>query len=295
VTAAPRPRYRLRLGTHAHDLPDRTLVMGIVNCTPDSFYPGGRAPEPQRAVERYHQVVAEGADWVDVGGESTRPGAAAVPAAEEWARIAPVVEAARRAGHPIPLSVDTTKYDVAARALDAGAAIVNDVSALAFEPRLADLAARYGAGLILMHMRGTPATMQQDPVYADVVGEIRARLAAAMERAAERGVAAEQIVVDPGIGFGKTLAHNLEILGRLEEFALLRRPVLIGCSRKGFIGALLDLPADERLEGTLAAHVAAVCAGASIVRVHDVRAHVRALRVLDAVRAAQPSAAARDA
>ncbi|MFH1143621.1 MAG: dihydropteroate synthase, partial [Candidatus Eisenbacteria bacterium] len=280
---ATRPRRRLRLGDRCFELADRTLIMGVVNCTPDSFFAESRRPEPDQAVRRYHEVVEQGADWVDVGGESTRPGAEPVAADEEWRRIEPVIEAARRAGHPRPLSVDTTKLAVAARALEAGAVIVNDVSALRSEPRLAQLVSRYRAGLVLMHMRGTPRTMQEDPTYADVVGEVRAALAAAVTGALDAGVAEEQILIDPGIGFGKTLAHNLEILRRLNEFSLLGRPLLIGCSRKGFIGAILDSPPAERLEGTLAAHVLAACRGAHVVRVHDVRAHVRALRVLDAV------------
>ncbi|MBP6875897.1 MAG: dihydropteroate synthase [Candidatus Eisenbacteria bacterium] len=285
-----RPRLPLRIGNRVVELGERTLIMGIVNCTPDSFYPGERNLEPAGAIRRYEQVVDEGADWVDVGGESTRPGAEPVDAEEEWRRIRPVIDAARRRGHPIPLSVDTTKHEVAARALDQGAAIVNDVSGLAFDARLAELAAHYRAALVLMHMRGDPRTMQKDPRYRDVVQDVRSFLAAAVARARARGVAENQILVDPGIGFGKTLAHNLELLRRLHEFALLRRPLLIGCSRKGFIGALTGAPLEERLEGSLAAHAAAVCAGAHVVRVHDVRAHVRAMRVLDAVRAAHDPA-----
>jgi dihydropteroate synthase len=287
MSAAPpaaRPRFRLLLGDRECELGERTRILGVVNCTPDSFYAGGRHPEADAAVRRYHQVVEEGADWVDVGGESTRPGAATVPAAEEWARVSPVLEAARRAGHPIPLSIDTTKAEVAARALDAGAVMVNDVSGLRHDPGLADLAARYRAALVLMHMRGTPRTMQQAPRYEDLLGEIGAELAAAVDRARERGVAPERILCDPGIGFGKTAEHNLEILRRLGELALLGRPILVGCSRKSFIGAVLDGPPEERLEGTLAAHVMAARHGAHAVRVHDVRAHRRALRVADAIR-----------
>jgi dihydropteroate synthase len=276
---------------HGHEivLGERTLVVGILNCTPDSFFAAGRASSATGAVARYHELIAEGADWIDVGGESTRPGAAAVEAAEEWRRIEPVIAAARQAGHPVPLSIDTTKSEVAARALDAGAAVINDVSALRFDPGLAALAARHDAGLILMHMRGTPRTMQENPSYGDVAGEIAAELAEAVGRAVRAGVAREQIIVDPGIGFGKTAGHNLEILRRLAEFSALGRPVLVGCSRKSFLGAVLDLPPEERLEGTLAAHAAAILAGAHLVRVHDVRAHVRMARVLDALLAAQPA------
>jgi len=290
AAASPaRPRFRLRLGDRICELGDRTLILAVVNCTPDSFYPASRQPTADAAVRRYHEVIAEGADWVDVGGESTRPGAAGVSAEEEWARIAPVLEAARRAGHPVPLSVDTTKAAVAERALDAGATILNDVSALRFEPRLAALAARYGAALILMHMRGTPRTMQAAPHYDDLMGEIRRELADAIGTAVARGLPRDQLLLDPGIGFGKTAAHNLEILHRLGELASLDRPLLIGCSRKSFIGAVLDLPPEERLEGTLAAHVLAARHGAQVVRAHDVRAHVRALRVADAIRSAAPA------
>jgi dihydropteroate synthase len=260
--------------------------MGIVNCTPDSFYDGGRCAGAQAAVARYHQVIDEGADMVDVGGESTRPGASPVTAEEEWERVGPVVAAARQTGHPVPLSIDTTKHDVARRALDAGAAIVNDVSGLRSDPRLADLAARYGAGLILMHMRGTPRTMQDNPRYGDVVGEIREELGTSVGIASAHGVAADQIIVDPGVGFGKTAQHNLEIINRLGELTSMGCPVLIGCSRKSFIGAVLDLPPEQRLEGTLAAHTAAALHGAHMVRAHDVRAHRRAMGIADALLAA---------
>ncbi len=255
--------------------------MGVLNCTPDSFYAASRTDSSAPA--RYHEMIAQGADWIDVGGESTRPGAAPVAAEEEWARIEPVAEAARKAGHPVVLSVDTTKYDVAARALDAGAAIINDVSGLRAEPRLADLAKRYRAGLVLMHMRGTPRTMQTAPHYDDVLGEIRSELLAAVDRATAAGVDLEQIIIDPGIGFGKTAEHNLEIVRGLDSLADLGRPILLGASRKSFVGAILDLPPEERLEGTLAAHVLGVRSGAHIVRAHDVEPHVRAIRVADAV------------
>jgi dihydropteroate synthase len=277
----------LLLGDQTVTLGAHTLIMGVLNCTPDSFSDGGRYADPQAALRRYHQMVADGADWIDVGGESTRPGAEPVSAAEEWRRIEPVITAAREAGHPVPLSVDTTKYDVAARALDRGVMLINDVSALDAEPRLANLAARYRAGLVLMHMRGRPRTMQERPVYADVVAEIGTHLRAAIALAEERGVRFAQIIVDPGIGFGKTVDHNLEILRRLDALSHLERPLLIGCSRKSLIGAVLDLPVDERLEGTLALHTAAVLAGAHIARVHDVRAHVRALAMADALLAAR--------
>jgi len=283
---ARRATYRLTLGEHAWLLGPRTYVMGVLNCTPDSFYDGGRHTTPAAIGAHYERLVAEGADCVDVGGASSRPGAPEVEAAEEWRRIAPACEAARRAGHPVPLAVDTTRYEVAARACDCGATLINDVSALRFEPRLADLASRFNAALVLVHMQGTPGTMQRAPHYDEVVSDIRAALAAAIEIATARGVPRAQILIDPGIGFGKTTAHNLELLNRLPEFSLLECPILIGCSRKKFIGTLLDLPVEERLNGTLGAHAAAVAGGAHVVRVHDVAAHVQLVRLLDAVRAA---------
>jgi dihydropteroate synthase len=278
-----RPYRTLRLGDQLYELGSRTIVMGIINCTPDSFFDGGSYMTADQAIRRYHQIVEEGADWIDVGGESSRPGSDPVRDDEEWKRVQPVIEAARKADHPIPLSIDTTKYEVARRALDAGAVIINDISALGFDTRLADLAVEYGAGLIVMHMRGTPATMQLEPVYDDVVREISDELTAAVSLAMDHNVSSEQLIVDPGIGFGKTVEHNLELIRRLPEFTVLHRPLLVGCSRKSLIGAVLDLPPDERLEGTLALHAAAALGGAHIVRVHDVKAHVRALSMIDAV------------
>jgi dihydropteroate synthase len=266
--------------------------MGVLNVTPDSFWDGGEHARPGDAVERAREMAEEGADLVDVGGESTRPGAPAVDAEEEWARIGPVLE--ELDGGPVPLSVDTTKSEVAARALEAGAAVLNDVSGLRFDPGLADLAARHGAGLVLMHMRGTPRTMQEDTEYDDLLGEVTAFLADAAAEAGRRGCRREQLVVDPGIGFGKSARGSLELLGRLGEIAEAGLPVLVGVSRKSFIGDTLGgLPAGERLEGTLAACVAALDRGARIFRVHDVRAARRALDLAEAVRrAGAPRAAA---
>ena len=278
-----RPRLPLRLGSQDLLLGERTLIMGVVNCTPDSFYSASRKEAAAEAAVHYHDLVAEGADWIDVGGESTRPGAAPVSAADEWERVAPVIDAAREAGHPVPLSIDTSKYEVAVRALDAGAVIINDVTGLAADPRLAELAARYQAGLILMHMKGTPRTMQVNPEYPDLWRHILSVLRAAIDLAVRAGVSHEQIIVDPGIGFGKTAQHNLEIIRDLDRLAALERPILLGASRKGFIGTVLDLPAEDRLSGTLAAHVVGRCRGAHILRVHDVAPHVQALRVADAI------------
>lgn len=262
---------------------DRPLVMGILNVTPDSFYDGGTHFAPRDAVQRGLRMADRGADLVDVGGESTRPGARPVGAGEEWARIGPVVEGLAVEGS-VPVSVDTTRSEVARRALDAGASVLNDVSGLRFDPALADLAAAHGAGLVLMHMRGTPRTMQDDTEYDDLVGEIRGFLDGAVARAEERGCRPEQLVVDPGIGFGKSARGSLEVIARLDELAPLDRPILVGPSRKSFIGDTLGLPADERLEGTLAACVAALERGARIFRVHDVREARRALDLAAAVR-----------
>jgi dihydropteroate synthase len=229
------------------------------------------------------QVLAEGADWVDIGGESTRPGAEPVSAEEEWRRIEPLFREARRQGFPLPLSVDTMKAGVAARALDQGAALVNDVSGLRFDQEMGPVVARAGAGLIVMHMQGEPRTMQRRPAYADVVREVRAALQDSLTLAEESGIPRERICVDPGIGFGKTDAHNFALLRGLTDLARLEQPILVGVSRKSFLGRLLELDVAQRLEGSLAANVAAVLAGAHIVRVHDVQATVRAVRVADAL------------
>ena len=263
------PRSRLPEG--------RTLVMGIVNATPDSFSDGGAYDPLARAL----QLAEEGADILDVGGESTRPGAAPVDAAEERRRTEPIIrELARRTR--VPLSVDTRKAEVAAAALDAGAEIINDVSGLAHDAGLAR-AAR-GAALCLMHMRGTPADMQSRAVYSDLHGEVHDELRAALGRARAAGIPEESIVLDPGLGFAKTFAHNLSLLRRLREMTQLGRPLLVGASRKAFIGAATGKPAGDRLPGSLAAAVAAALNGAAIVRVHDVAATREALAVADAVR-----------
>jgi len=283
MTYPARPTVRWQFGAAVFDLGPRTLVMGIINCTPDSFFDGGRYLQPEQAANQFNELVSAGADLIDVGGESTRPGAEPVDATEEWARVAPVFDAAKEAGFPIPLSIDTTKYEVAAKALDAGATIINDISALDSEERLAHLAAQHQAGLILMHKQGAPQSMQNDPHYDDLISEIINELDRAIKTAEDAGVAREQIVIDPGIGFGKTVQHNLEIIRRLTDLSAIGRPILMGCSRKSLIGAILDLPPEERLEGTLALHSASALLGAHIVRVHDVKPAVRSLRMIDAV------------
>jgi dihydropteroate synthase len=267
------------------DLSARTLVMGVVNVTPDSFSDGGRFFAPAAALAHARQLLAEGADLIDLGAESTRPGAAPVATAEQIRRLAPVLEALA-ADPRVCLAVDTANAEVADRALELGARVVNDVTALA-DPRMAAVVVRHGAGLVLMHLAGTPATMQLDPRYEDVAREVREHLAARLEAARASGVPAACVVLDPGIGFGKTVQHNFELLARLEELRSLGRPLLIGVSRKSFLGKTLDLPVDRRLEGGLAASAVAVFLGARIVRTHDVAATVRAVRIADALRGAR--------
>ncbi|MET0926185.1 MAG: dihydropteroate synthase [Solirubrobacterales bacterium] len=245
-------------------------VMGIVNVTPDSFSDGGLYLDPGAAVGHGRRLAAEGADLLDVGGESTRPGAAAVDAASELERIAPVVAAlAGDAGGP-GVSIDTSKAAVAATALDAGAVWVNDVTALRGDPELAALCAERGCEVVLMHMLGSPRTMQDDPRYDDVVDDVRAFLAERIEAAVAAGVDERRILVDPGIGFGKTVDHNLELLRRLGELRELGRPIVVGASRKRFLGAITGREVDRRGGGTAAANVLALAAGADVFRVHDV-------------------------
>jgi dihydropteroate synthase len=241
-------------------------LMGVINVTPDSFSDGGLYLDPGAAIAHGEELVRDGAEILDVGGESTRPGAEEVSAEEELRRVEPVVEGL--AG--VTVSIDTSKLAVAAAALDAGAEIVNDVTALRHDPEIAGLCAERGAGLVLMHMRGTPRTMQEDPVYEDVVDEVKAFLAERMEAALAAGVEEGRIWLDPGIGFGKTLEHNMELLARLGELRSLGRPLVVGTSRKSFIGKLDGSEASERLGGTIASSVLAAVEGADVLRVHDV-------------------------
>lgn len=266
-------------------LPHRTRVMGIVNVTPDSFSDGGRYLEPSAAIDHGLRLVDEGADILDVGGESTRPGATAVTAEEELARILLVVETLA-AKTDTPVSVDTMKASVARAAVDAGARMLNDVSAGRADPAMFEVAASADVPICLMHMLGEPRTMQDDPQYGDVVAEVRAFLLERGAAAEAAGIAREHISIDPGFGFGKTAAQNLALLARLGEFADGPYDVLVGTSRKTFIGATLDLPVAERLEGTAATVALAIAGGARIVRVHDVAAMRRVADMTDAVIAA---------
>ena len=255
--------------------------MGVVNVTPDSFSDGGLFLEPEAAIAHGVQLVEDGADILDVGGESTRPGAAEVGVAEEIARTEPVVSDLAGLGHTV--SIDTSKLAVAEAALGAGAAIVNDVTALRGDPGIAMLCAERGAGLILMHMQGTPRTMQETPRYEDVVDDVKAFLAERLETALAAGVAEELIWLDPGIGFGKTLEHNLELLRRLGELRALGRPLVVGTSRKSFIGKIDGSEPVERIGGTIASSVLAAAEGADVLRVHDVAEVAQAVTVAGAI------------
>ena len=270
------------------DLTDRVLVMGIVNVTPDSFSDGGRYLDAGAAVARCHELMAEGADLLDLGGESTRPGSEAVPAAEQWRRLEPVLTRVARERPQAALSIDTRSAEVAERALAAGARIVNDVSALA-DPAMAGVVARAGAGLVLMHMRGSPETMQRETAYTDVTAEVAAYLRSRLSAAESAGVARQCVALDPGIGFAKSAQGSLELLARIPELAAIGRPVLVGASRKSFLARLTgdEGPPEERVPASLAAATLAAWQGAHILRVHDVAPTVRAMKLAIAARNAQ--------
>jgi dihydropteroate synthase len=261
----------------------RTALMGVLNVTPDSFYDGGRRLKPEKAIDDGVEMVAAGADVIDIGGESTRPGAPSISEEEELGRILPVIRGLRRAVRA-PISIDTYKSNVARAALRDGADIVNDISGLRFDPAMAAMVAEEEVPVVLMHMQGTPRTMQVEPRYGDVVREVRDFLASQISHALGKGIEPEKIIIDPGIGFGKTLEHNLSLLRNLPALASLGQPLLVGTSRKTFIGKILNLPPDERLEGSLAAAVAAVLAGANMIRAHDVKETRRAVNIADAIR-----------
>ena len=278
-----------RAGPHVLGGSGRTLVMGILNVTPDSFSDGGSFADPGAAVDRAVAMIEEGADIIDVGGESTRPGAAEVTVNEECARVLPVIGAV--AAHPaataVPVSIDTRKAAVAARALAAGATIVNDVSGGA-DPGMFEVVRDAGAGMVLMHMRGTPQDMQEHTDYADVVADVRRELAERLQDAVDAGVAAERLAVDPGLGFAKTAGQNLELLRRIEAFWELERPVVVGPSRKSFVGRITHTDVDDRLAGTAGAVAWLVARHVDAVRVHDVREMVRVARIVEAIRDAHP-------
>jgi dihydropteroate synthase len=258
-------------------------IMGILNVTPDSFYDGGRYFDRSRAEERAFRLVEEGADLLDIGGESTRPGSDSVTPEEEIRRVVPLIEFL--AGRiPIPISIDTYKAEVARVSLQAGAEMINDISGLTFDPDLVSVVAESGVPVVLMHTLGRPQVMQGNPVYRNLIAEIKEFLAGAIQKAERSGIRPENIIVDPGIGFGKTVEHNLEIINRLADFQDLGKPVMVGPSRKSFLGKILDEPVDERLEGTLAAVAITVWNGAEIIRVHDVREARKVVRIVTAIK-----------
>lgn len=282
-----RKRFALRLRSGALSLGERTLLMGVLNVTPDSFSDGGKFFLPQRAVAHALALEHDGADLLDIGAESTRPGAAGISAAEELRRLLPVLEMLR-GKLKIPISIDTQKSAVAEMALGAGAQIINDVSGLRGDPRLADVAAKYKAPLILTHMRGNPGTMQRAPFARNVLQEVSTGLRRSAALARKAGVAKSQIVIDPGIGFGKSFSQNYELLARLPELATLGFPILVGSSRKGFLGKTLGkngqpAPAEQRLWGTAATVAVTILNGAHIVRIHDVAEMAQVARVTDQI------------
>jgi dihydropteroate synthase len=268
------------------DFNNKTHIMGVLNVTPDSFSDGGFFFDKENAVRQAHYLIENGADILDIGGESTRPGAAALPVEEELQRTIPVIQAVARSGH-IPVSIDTCKAEVARRALDAGASLVNDISGLRFDPAMPHVVAEYGVPVIVMHIKGTPKDMQTHPVYEALLPEIMDYLRFSIRLAADSGIPEDRVIIDPGIGFGKTVDHNLEIIKNLRELTLLGRPVAIGVSRKAFIGNLLGgARPSSRMEGTAAAVAVSIVNGAHIVRVHDVIEMAKVARIADAIKRA---------
>ena len=261
-----------------------TLVMGIVNVTPDSFSDGGKFFSPEVAISHASKLISQGADIIDIGGESTRPGAEQVSETEELKRVIPVIEKIRTDNPTILISIDTTKASVAKHAVEAGADIINDVSGLSFDNNMIGIVESFNIPVVIMHMKGNPQNMQLNPKYKDIVNEILDFFKMKIKIAIQSGINRSMIILDPGIGFGKTVEHNFELLSRLNEFNVLELPIMIGPSRKSFIGITLDLPPEDRVEGTAAAVSAGVMNGASIVRVHDVKSMKRVVRIIEKVR-----------
>ena len=261
-----------------------TLVMGIVNVTPDSFSDGGKFFSPEVAISHASKLITQGADIIDIGGESTRPGAEQVSEPEELKRVIPVIEKIRIDNPTILISIDTTKASVAKHAVEAGADIINDVSGLSFDNNMIGIVESFNIPVVIMHMKGNPQNMQLNPEYKDIVNEILDFFKIKIKIAIQSGINRSMIILDPGIGFGKTVEHNFELLSRLNEFNVLELPIMIGPSRKSFIGITLDLPPEDRVEGTAAAVSAGVMNGASIVRVHDVKSMKRVVRIIEKVR-----------
>jgi dihydropteroate synthase len=276
-------RFVLNVRNELFDLSQRTFIIGILNVTPDSFYDGGKFLNFDEAVRRGIKMAEEGADIIDIGGESTRPGSEPISLEEELSRVIPVIE---RLSQEIetPLSIDTYKSVVAKRALDSGASMINDISALRFDPEMKKIAVEYRVPVVLMHIKGTPKNMQENPYYDDVVKEISFYLKESITIAEDSGIREDKIIIDPGIGFGKRLEDNLDILKNLSMLKNLGKPILVGPSRKSFIGKVLDLPPEERLEGSLGALAVAILNGANLVRVHDVKESLRVAKLVDATK-----------
>lgn len=264
-----------------------TLVMGIVNVTPDSFSDGGKFFLPEVAISHASKLITQGADIIDIGGESTRPGAEQVSESEELKRVIPVIEKIRTDNPTILISIDTTKASVAKHAVEAGADIINDVSGFSFDNNMIGIVESFNIPVVIMHMKGNPQNMQLNPKYKDIVNEILDFFKMKIKIAIQSGINRSMIILDPGIGFGKTVEHNFELLSRLNEFNVLELPIMIGPSRKSFIGITLDLPPEDRVEGTAAAVSAGVMNGASIVRVHDVKSMKRVVRIIEKVKNVQ--------
>jgi dihydropteroate synthase len=273
--------FKYRFGTTQYDLASRTHVMGILNVTPDSFSDGGRYLDIESAIEHGLKLADDGADFIDIGGESTKPGSESVSIEEEIRRVIPVIESLAKKNR-VPISVDTCKSDVAEAALQVGAVIVNDISAMTFDAKMASVVAKHQASVVLMHIQGTPKTMQMNPSYKNVTEDVKQFLRERIEAAMNAGI--EQIIIDPGIGFGKKFEHNIQLLKKLKTFTFLGHPLLVGVSRKSFLGAILNLPPSERIEGTAAAVTTSILNGANIIRVHDVKEMKRVAMVSDALK-----------
>lgn len=276
-------KFTIKIGKKLFDLSQRTYLMGILNITPDSFYDGGKFSNLDEAVKRGTKMAEEGADIIDIGGESTRPRSEPIGLEEELSRVIPVIERLSKEIE-VPLSIDTYKSFVAKKALDSGASMINDISALRFDAEMKKIAAEYEVPLVLMHIKGTPKNMQDDPYYDDVMKEISSYLKESIQIAKDAGIEEDKIIIDPGIGFGKRLEDNLDILKNLSILKTLEKPILVGPSRKSFIGKVLDLPPEERLEGSLGALAVTIFNGANLVRVHDVKESLRVARLVDAIR-----------
>lgn len=275
---------KLTWANYSFDFSQKTYIMGILNVTPDSFSDGGQFFDKRSAIKRALQMVKEGADIIDIGGESTRPGSDPVPLEEELKRTIPLIEVLTKESN-VPISIDTYKSDVAKRALDAGASMVNDISGLRFDPLMKSVVAQYKVPVVIMHIKGKPKDMQKDTVYEDLLLEIITYLKNSIDMAIKAGISEDKIIIDPGIGFGKTFEHNLEIIHNLQKFTVLEKPILIGPSRKAFIGKILgDAPPGERLEGTAAAVAISIMNGANIIRVHDVKEMARVAKMSDAIK-----------